>query len=61
MPSAAPAPPERCETCRFFHRRVGRWSVCRRFPPAPEARGSKGGFPVVAPDDWCGEHQSETQ
>lgn len=48
---------ERCELCRFFHKRVGRWSVCRRYPPDPGAKGSKGGFPVVAAEDWCGEFQ----
>jgi len=55
MANGAEASPERCEACRFFHKRQGRWSVCRRFPPTPGAKGAKDGFPVVSADDWCGE------
>jgi hypothetical protein len=42
----------RCRTCMFFVRKqttdIGR---CRRHAP------TMGGYPVVYPDDWCGDHK----
>ena len=46
-----------CATCRYCYE-----SECRRNPPTAAAmiwRGSPEGvrmWPVVDPDDWCGEH-----
>ena len=45
---------KRCASCRFYdgeHR-------CRRYPPKVIVP-SGGIWPAVAPDDWCGEHQSK--
>lgn len=58
-----------CETCRWAieDRPAGvavvgeRQLVCRRFPPTPIAVPTPGNvqilntFPVVSPDQWCGE------
>ena len=42
----------RCDNCRFFD-----GSLCRRYPPKVIVP-SGGMWPVVMPEDWCGEHQS---
>lgn len=47
----------RCKTCMFFvpkEERPGELPVvgrCRRHAP------TMGGFPVVFPTDWCGDHK----
>ena len=55
--------PEKCETCKYCivdeHIRF----VCRRYAPriihGSGTDWSDERFPVVAPDDWCGEYKSE--
>lgn len=52
---------DRCSTCRHY------WvdGECRRYPPSPgtwkptregEQAWIDRSWPVVEPDDWCGEH-----
>lgn len=52
---ATPLSPDRCLSCRFWDRVRDEdgtlLGLCRRRPPAYE------GWPMTAPDDWCGEYQ----
>ncbi|MCL6563387.1 MAG: hypothetical protein K6U87_10300 [Firmicutes bacterium] len=40
-----------CRTCRFFVPKTEHLGRCRRHAPTLE------GWPVVYPDDWCGDHK----
>ncbi len=44
----------RCEPIENVPRNGGH---CKRFPPMPHSDFLFGQFPVVMPEDWCGEHQ----
>ena len=49
-----------CQTCRYqepgpAHAGEG-LMYCRRFPPTP---GRDHGWPLVRPDEWCGEYWRE--
>ena len=59
-----------CGTCRYFtpvtvevkeisaEREFGQ---CRRWPPQLLKPGMMNGvFPVIEPDDWCGEHDYDS-
>ena len=64
---------EQCSGCRFWlnwDSEMTNLGECHRFPPRmatarqtdPEeeivtARPTDGGWPLTAPDDWCGEYQ----
>ena len=44
----------RCETCMWYLKKKGQdLGRCRRHAPAMD------GWPVVSPDDWCGDHKVE--
>ena len=40
-----------CKTCRFYVPKDDKVGRCRRHAP------TMGGFPVVYPSDWCGDHK----
>ena len=46
--------PVTCQTCRYAELRTsdGAARACRRFPPQ-----AGHGWPLIAPDFWCGEHK----
>ena len=44
----------RCETCVY---RGIPDNTCRRFPPQCYSASSAARFPVIALDEWCGEHR----
>lgn len=54
-----PAEVNKCESCRFFHRHAeanpDRPGQCRRFPPE-RISSTASAWPMVAPEDGCGEH-----
>lgn len=41
----------RCATCMWFVQKPTGDGRCRRHAP------TMGGYPVVMPDDWCGDHR----
>ncbi|MGE5650955.1 MAG: high-potential iron-sulfur protein [Bacillota bacterium] len=48
----------RCGSCVFYQADPGdEAGYCRRFPPVvlPDEGGNSSAYPVVIPDDWCGE------
>lgn len=46
----------KCINCFFYRvKSHGEWAVCYRHPPKQE-----GGFPIVRPDDFCGEYWNRT-
>jgi hypothetical protein len=54
-----PPDDESCGNCRFI-RQGPTYLRCCRFPPIsnptlPTNDGSATGFPIVRPDNWCGE------
>jgi hypothetical protein len=47
-----------CHTCRYFQRSIAHHGECHRFPPVltvPSA--TRGSWPTVLDDGWCGEHE----
>jgi hypothetical protein len=48
----------RCETCRYWERR-GDVGWCRRLPPHSQP-GNITGWTYTTPDDWCGEHETDS-
>jgi hypothetical protein len=61
---AKPTIAEACQTCRFvlMESRADA-GFCRRYPPTPLAGESEFDctYPVVSPDDWCGEYKGPEQ
>ena len=57
----------KCETCRFFNEHKGNGAVaqndaglCRFNPPVSQpAPESKGLWPIVGAQDWCGHYTPE--
>jgi len=56
-----------CRQCRFFRAAAPQPAPedrnsgeCRRYPPSPPDLGARTGndWPLVQPDDWCGEYQA---
>ncbi len=55
---------KRCEECIYCHEDEtfagnavdAPWNACRRYPPI-YISDNKSAWPVVAYDDWCGEHK----
>lgn len=43
-----------CSTCRFFVPKENDKGRCRRHAPTMD------GYPVVYPNDWCGDHKLGT-
>ena len=59
-----------CEQCAFVQRYTGQsstnpkqWELlqCHKNPPMPgtDPYSGPGRWPVVRPDDWCGQYQTE--
>lgn len=49
-----------CSACRFANRNDDQSYCCRRRHPDRETGTDIGVWPVVNPDDWCGEFQPGT-
>lgn len=45
-----------CKTCPYWIKGRGDLGECRRRSPILNGEDSPGDFPIVAYDDWCGEH-----
>jgi len=49
-----------CANCRFYDARK-----CRRYAPRPHRKGegleAPTVWPIVAPDDWCGEWETNNE
>ena len=55
---------ERCQTCRFYQPdgKTVEAGECRRRAPSPGPQTDVGAYwPVVLPDDWCGEWQPDRE
>ena len=53
---------QRCRSCLYFHEPTTasmNQGLCRRNPPTVVEHVVKGVFPVVIPNDWCGEWKSK--
>ncbi len=54
---------EQCSLCRFWlnwDSEMTNLGECHRYPPPPAAArtdADERGWPLTAPDDWCGEFQ----
>lgn len=45
-----------CDKCKFYDTsQDDRFAVCRRNPPRRAGNSIHGLWPIVEPDDWCGE------
>lgn len=51
----------RCETCRWWDRIDNECGLCRVNPPALIQDDVDGHWPIVEPDDWCGEHEERIE
>jgi hypothetical protein len=47
-----------CHTCRYFQRSIAHHGECHRFPPVlANPSATRGTWPTVKEDGWCGEHE----